>query len=90
MIQICADLASVQKALKVVEKFGSPAGLNLNGKTKKYKQKQKRLGQEMWENKKNKGNPLKSKPLHSPVKILGIYASYHENRNKQLDFNLKL
>jgi len=47
MIQICADLASVQKALKVVEKFGSPAGLNLNGKTKKYKQKQKRFGQEM-------------------------------------------
>ena len=41
-----------------------------------------------WE--KNKTNPLQSKWLHSPVKILGIYASYDENGNKQMDVNLIL
>ena len=39
---------------------------------------------------KNKTNPLQSKWLHSPVKILGIYASYDENGNKQMNVNLIL
>jgi len=78
----CADLASVEKALEVVKNFGILAGLKLNRK------KTKAISLGRWE--RNKSNPLQLKWLHSPVKILGIYVSYNENGNKQINFNLKL
>ena len=78
----CADLASVEKFLEIVENFGNMAGLKLN------RRKTKAIWLGRWE--KNKSNPLQLKWLHSPVKILGIYVSYDENGNKQRNFNLKL
>ena len=64
---LCADLASVEKALEVVENFGNLAGLKLNRK------KTKAIWLGRWE---KKSNPLQLKWSHSPVKILGIYVSY--------------
>lgn len=78
----CADLASVEKALKVVENLGILAGLKLNRK------KTNAIWLGRWE--RNKSNPLQLKWLHSPVKILRIYVSYDENGNKQINFNLTL
>ena len=78
----CADLASVENAFEAVENFGNLAGLKLNRK------KTKAIWAGSWE--KNKSNPLQLKWLRSPVKILGIYVSYDENGNKQMNFNLKL
>ena len=78
----CADLASVAKILEIVENFGNMAGLKLN------RRKTKAIWLGRWE--KNKSNPLQLKWLHNPVKILGIYVSYDENGNKQMNFNLKL
>ena len=78
----CADLASVEKILEIVENFGNMAGLKLN------RRKTKVIWLRRWE--KNKSNPLQLKWLHNPVKILGIYVSYDENGNKQMNFNLKL
>jgi len=77
----CADLASVENSLEVVENFGNLAGLKLNRKTKA-----------IWLGRceRNQSNPLQLKWLHSPVKILGIYVSYNENGNEQMNFNLKL
>jgi len=57
----CADLASVEKALKVVENLGILAGLKLNRK------KTNAIWLGRWE--RNKSNPLQLKWLHSPVKI---------------------
>ena len=78
----CADLASVETSLELVENFGNLAGLKLNRK------KTKAIWLGRWE--RNKSNPLQLKWLHSPVKILGIFVSYDENGNDQMNFNLKL
>ena len=37
----------------------------------------------------NKTKPLQLEWLNQPVKILGIYFSYDENKNKHLNFDLK-
>ena len=79
---LCADLASVENSLEVVENFRNLAGLKLNSK------KTKAIWLGRWE--RNKSNPFQLKWLHSPVKILGIYVVYDENGNKQMNFNLKL
>ena len=78
----CADLASVEKALEIVENFGSLAGLKLNRK------KTKAIWLGKWE--KSGGNPLQLKWLRNPVKILGIHVSYDEKGNNQHNFNHKL
>ena len=39
---------------------------------------------------KKQKQPLQLKWLHSLVKILGLYVSYDENGNDQMNFNLKL
>lgn len=78
----CANLNSVENALRIVGEFGNIAGLKLNVK------KTKAIWLGSWAN--NKNNPLKIKWLHSPVKILGIYFSYDENGNNNLNFNLKI
>ena len=79
---VCADLASVEKALEVVENFGSLAGLKLNRK------KTKAIWLGKWQ--KSESNPLQLKWLRNPVKILGIHVSYDEKGNNQHNFNHKL
>ena len=78
----CADLASVEKALEIVDNFGSLAGLKLNRK------KTKAIWLGKWEN--SKSNPLQLKWLRNPVKILGIHVSYDEKGNNQHNFIHKL
>ena len=78
----CADLASVEKALEIVENFGSLAGLKLNRK------KTKAIWLGKWE--KSESNPLQLKWLRNTVKILGIPVSYDEKGNNQHNFNDKL
>ena len=78
----CADLISVENALKTVEDFGRLAGLKLNIK------KSKAIWLGKWE--KNKSYPLQLKWLHSPVRLLGIHVSYDEKGNNELNFNLKI
>jgi len=69
----CADLASVEKALEIVDSFGTLAGLKLNRKKKKA------IWLGKWEN--SKSNLLQLKWLHNPAKTLGIYVSYDEKGN---------
>ena len=78
----CADLISVENALKTVEDFGRSAGLKLN--TNKSKA--------IWLGKceKNKSHPLQLKWLHSPVRLLGIHVSCDKKGNNELDFKLKI
>ena len=78
----CADLISVENALKTVGDFGRLAGLKLNIK------KSKAIWLGKWE--KNKSYPLQLKWLHSPVRLLGIHVSYDEKGNNELNFNLKI
>ena len=78
----CADLISVENALKTVEDFGRLAGLKLNI------EKSKAIWLGKWE--KNKSYPLQLKWLHSPVRLLGIHVSYDEKGNNELNFNLKI
>ena len=78
----CADLISVENALKTVGDFGRLAGLKLNIK------KSKAIWLGKWE--KNKSYPLQLKWLHSPVRLLGIHISYDEKGNNELNFNLKI
>ena len=77
-----ADLASLERALKLTNDFGKIAGLSLNVK------KTKAIWLGKWANNKNK--PLNLKWLHSPVKILGIHFSYDEKRNNELNFIQKI
>ena len=78
----CADVTSVEYALNTVSRFGAISGLKLNVK----KTKAMWLGK--WST--NKTKPLQLKRLNQPVKILGIYFSYDENKNKHLNFDLKI
>ena len=78
----CADLASVEKTLEIVDNFGSLSGLKLNRK------KTKAIWLGKWKN--NKNNALQLKWLRNPVKILGIHVSYDEKENNQHNFNHKL
>ena len=77
-----ADLASLERALKIIDDFGRIAGLSLNV------EKTKAIWLGKWANNKNK--PLNLKWLHSPVKILGIHFSYDEKRNNELNFMQKV
>ena len=58
----CADLASVEKILEIVETFGNMAGLKLN------RRKTNAIWLGRWV--KNKSNPLQLKWFHRPVKIV--------------------
>ena len=75
----CADLASVQKDLEIVDNFVTLAGHKL------IRKKQKRSGWGKGEN--SKTNPLQLKWLYIPVKI---HVSYDEKGNNQHNFNHKL
>ena len=77
-----ADLASLEKALKIVDDFGKQAGLSLNVK------KTKAIWLGRWAS--NKNRPLGIKWSHGPVKILGIHFSYDDKGNNELTFNQKI
>ena len=79
---LCADIFSVEKGLQIVVDFGEISGLKLNiDKTKA-----------MWLGKwaANKNKPLNLKWVSSPTRILGIYFSYDEKGNNEMNFNLKV
>ena len=78
----CADVTSVENALITVTSFGSISGLKLNVKKTKA----------MWLGKwsKNRTTPLQLKCVNELVKILGVYFSYDENKNKHFNFDLKI
>ena len=78
----CADLSSVEKGLQIVADFGKISGLKLNIK----KTKAMWLGK--WAN--NKSKPFNLKWVSSPTRILGIYFSYDEKGNNEMNFNLKI
>ena len=79
---LCADIFLVEKGLQIVVDFGEISGLKLNiDKTKAMW-----LGN--WAANKNK--PLNLKWVSSPTKILGIYFSYDEKGNNEMNFNLKV
>ena len=78
----CSDLSSVEKGLQIVADFGAISGLKLNIK----KSKAMWLGK--WAN--NKDKPLHLKWVSSPTKILGIYFSYDEKGNNEMNFDLKI
>ena len=79
----CADLISVENALKTVGDFGRLAGLKLNIK------KSKAIWLGKWKKKKkNRSYPLQLKWLHSPVRLLGIHVSYDEKGNNELNFKV--
>ena len=73
-----ADLASLEKALKIVDDFGKLAGL----------EKTKAIWLGRWAS--NKNRPLSIKWFHGPVKILGIHFSYDDKGNNELNFNQKI
>ena len=78
----CRDLDSFSAVLNKVNIFSKFSGLHLNiGKTKAMW-----LGR--WSN--NKTRPLEMKWVREPTKILGIYVSYNEKGNDQLNFKLKI
>ena len=78
----CADVASAEQALKTMSAFRNFSGLVLNGeKTKAFW-----LGE--WLN--NRTKPLGMKWINTPAKLLGIYVSYDEKGNNQMNFNLKV
>ena len=78
----CADVASAEQALETMNAFGDFSGLVLNvEKTKAFW-----LGK--WLN--NRTKPLGMKQMNTPSKLLGIYVSYDEKGNNQMNFNLKV
>ena len=78
----CADLSSVEKGLQIVADFGAISGLKLNVK------KTKALWLGKWAN--NKDKPLHLKWVSSPTRILGIYFSYDEKGNNEVNFDLTI
>ena len=77
---LCFDLSSVEKGLQITVDFGEISGLRLNLK----KTKAMWLGK--WSS--NKSKPLHLKWVCSPTRILGIYFSYDEKGNNEMNFNL--
>jgi len=78
----CADVTSVEDALNTVSRFGAISGLKLDVK------KTKAIWLGKWST--NKTKPLQLEWVNQPVKILGVYFSYDENKNKRFNFDLKI
>ena len=78
---LCADIFSVKKGLQIVVDFGGISGLKLNIE----KTKARWLGK--WADNKNK--PLNLKWVSSPTTILGVYFSYDEKGNNEMNFKIK-
>jgi len=78
----CADITSVEKALCLVNEFGSISSLKVNVK------KTKALWLGKWRN--NRTMPLQLSWPRDPVKILGIYFSYDGKNDDHYNCNLKV
>ena len=78
----CTDIISVENSLNIVNNFGVISGLKLNVK------KTKAIWLGKWS--KNKTTPLQLQWVNKPVKILGLYFSYDDNKNKYFNFDLKV
>ena len=78
----CADITSVEKALCLVNEFGSISILKLNVK------KTKALWSGKWRN--NRTTPLQLSWPRDPVKTLGICFSYDRKNNDHYNLNLKV
>ena len=78
----CTDIISVENSLNIVNNFGVISGLKLNVK------KTKAIWLGKWS--KNKTTPLQLQWVNKPVKILGLYFSYDDNKNKHFNFDLKV
>ena len=78
----CLDLSSVEKGLQIAVDFGEISGLRLN------LEKTKAMWLGKWSG--NKSKPLRLKCASSPSRILGIYFSYDEKGNNEMNFNLKI
>ena len=72
----------MEKGLQITVDFGEISGLRLN------LEKTKAMWLGKWSGKKNK--PLQLKWVSSPTRILGIYFSYDEKGNNEMNFNLKI
>ena len=79
---LCLDLSSVHKGLQIAVDFGEISGLRLN------LEKTKAMWLGKWSG--NKSKPLPLKWVSSPTRILGIYFSYDEKGNNEMNFNLKI
>ena len=77
----CANVASVEAALAVVNQFGEISGLKLDI------EKTKAMWLGKWANKRDK--PLNFKWVHCPTRFLGIFLSYDKKGNDNFNFNLK-
>ena len=78
----CTDIISVENSLNIVNNFGVISGLKLNVK------KTKAIWLGKWS--KNKTTPLQLQWVNKPVKILGLYFSYDDNKNKHFNFDFKV
>ena len=78
----CTDIISVENSLNIVNNFGVISGLKLNVK------KTKAIWLGKWSQ--NKTTPLQLQWVNKPVKILGLYFSYDDNKNKHFNFDLKV
>ena len=78
----CTDIISVENSLNIVNNFGVISGLKLNVR------KTKGIWLGKWS--KNKTTPLQLQWVNKPVKILGLYFSYDDNKNKHFNFDLKV
>ena len=79
---LCLDLSSVEKGLQIAVDFGEISGLRLSLEKAKAMWLGKRSG--------NKNKPLCLKWVSSPTRILGIYFSYDQKGNNEMNFNLKI
>ena len=79
---LCFDLSSVEKGLQIAADFGEISGLRLN------LEKTKAMWLGKWSG--NKSKPLHLKWVSSPTRILGIYFSYDEKGNNEMNFSLKI
>ena len=72
----------MEKGFQIVVHFGGISGLKLNI------EKTKAMWLGKWAG--NKTKPLNLKWVSSPTRILGIYFSYDEKGNNEMNFNLKV
>ena len=79
---LCLDLSSVEKGLQIVVEFGEISGLRLN------LEKTKAMWLGKWSG--NKSKLLRLEWVNSPTRILGIYFSYDEKGDNEMNFNLKI
>ena len=79
---LCLDLSSVEKGLQIAVDFREISGLWLNLEKTKVMRLGKWLG--------NKSKSFHLKWVSSPTRILGIYFSYDEKGNNEMNFNLKI